>query len=389
MKFSTLSRAAAVFCGLGAAAAGQAADDQQARVADLVARTILPVMEKNQIPGVAIGVVADGKSYVFNYGVASMETAQPVAKDTLFELGSISKTFAVTLAAYAQVSGKLSLSDPISKYLPSLKGSPFGAVSLYHLGTHTPGGLPLQVPDEISNNEQLLQYFKEWRPTYAAGTYRTYANPGIGTLGWIAAKSMGQDYTALIERRLFPALGMTHSYIDIPADRLADYAQGYTKQGVPRRMQGGVLAAEAYGVKSTATDMLRFVAANMNMLKLEDKLGRAITDTHKAYFKAGVMTQDLIWEQYPYPVALKTLREGNSYAMVYDASPVTAIEPPQAPRGDVWINKTGSTGGFGAYVAFVPAQRLGIVILANKNYPNEDRIDAAHAILGALAEGQR
>ena len=56
------------------------------------------------------------------------------------------------------------------------------------------------MPDNIRNDDQLMQYFKDWRPTYAPGTYRTYANPGIGTLGLITAKSMGQDFAALMER---------------------------------------------------------------------------------------------------------------------------------------------------------------------------------------------
>jgi beta-lactamase class C len=147
-----------------------------------------------------------------------------------------------------------------------------------------------------------------------------------------------------------------------------------------------VLSAEAYGIKSTAADMLRFVAANMDLIKLDGKFQRAITATHTGYFKAGVLTQDLIWEQYPYPVELKTLQEGNGSAMVYNATPAVEIKPPQPPQPDVWINKTGSTNGFGTYVAFVPEKHIGIVILANKNFPTEDRVNIAYQILTALAE---
>jgi beta-lactamase class C len=98
-----------------------------------------------------------------------------------------------------------------------------------------------------------------WRPTYAPGTYRTYNNPGIGTLGLITAKSMGQDFTVLMEQRLLPALGMKSSFINVPASRMADYAQGYTKEGKAVRMSAGVLSSEAYGIKSTATDMIRYI----------------------------------------------------------------------------------------------------------------------------------
>jgi beta-lactamase class C len=337
----------------------------------------------------AVGIIAGGKAYVFNYGVASTETRKPVTRDTLFEVGSVSKTLTATLASDAQVSGYLSLSDQTSKYLPSLRDSKFGNVTLLNLGTHTPGGLPLQVPDDIRNNDQLMQYFREWQPMYAPGTYRTYSNPSIGALGLITAKSMGQDFTALMEQRLFPALGMKSSFINIPAAKMADYAEGYTKEGAPVRMAPGVLSSEAYGVKTTAADMLRFVQANMNLIKLDEKFQRAITATHTGYFKAGVMTQDLIWEQYSYPTALKTLLEGNSPAMIFNATPVTEITPPQKPGEDVWINKTGSTNGFGAYVAFIPEKRLGIVILANRNFPIDEKVAAAYQILTSLADSEQ
>ena len=352
-------------------------------------RAIQPVMADYGIPGMAVGIIDGDRHYVFNYGLASTEARKPVTRDTLFELGSVSKTLTATLASYAQVSGYLSLSDQSSKYLPSLRNSEFGNVSLLNLGTHTPGGLPLQVPDNIRNDDQLMQYFKQWQPTYAPGTYRTYANPGIGALGLITAKSMGQDFSGLMENRLFPALDMKSSYINVPAGKLSDYAQGYTKDGAPIRMAPGELSAEAYGVKTTAADMVRFVEANMNLIQLDPKLQRAITDTHTGYFKAGAMTQDLIWEQYPYPVKLQTLLDGNSSAMIFNATPVTEITPPQPPREDVWINKTGSTNGFGAYVAFIPQKRLGIVILANKNFPIDERVSAAYRILTSLANDEQ
>ncbi|MFL9966528.1 beta-lactamase [Paraburkholderia sediminicola] len=364
-----------------------AEDDQQGRIRSAVNRAIEPVIADNGIRGMAVGIIDGDRHYVFNYGLASTETRKPVTRDTLFELGSVSKTLTAMLASYAQVSGYLSLSDPTSKFLPSLQNSPFGNVSLLNLGTHTPGGLPLQAPDDISNNDQLMQYFKEWQPTYAPGTYRTYSNIGIGTLGLITAKSMGEDFDGLMERQLFPALGMKSTYINVPAAKLPDYAQGYTKDGAPIRMAPGVLSSEAYGVKSTAADMIRFVEANMNLIRLDRKFQRAITDTHTGYFKAGPMTQDLIWEQYQYPVTLKTLLEGNSSAMIFNATPVTEIKPPLDSRKDVWINKTGSTNGFGAYVAFIPQKRLGIVILANKNFPIDDRVTAAYQILTSLANG--
>ena len=389
MNLRTISLLTATAFSCAFTPASQAAEDQQDAIRNAVNRAIQPLMAKDDIAGMAVGIIVGDKHYVLNYGVASKETSKPVTRDTLFELGSVSKTLTATLASYAQVSGYLSLSDPTSKFLPSLQQSPFGKVSLLNLGTHTPGGLPLQVPDNIHNNDQLLQYFQAWQPTYAPGTYRTYANPGIGALGLITAKSMGQNFNALMEHQLFPALGMKSSYIDIPAAKLPDYAQGYTKAGAPIRMAPGVLSSEAYGIKATADDMVRFLEANMNLIQVAPKLQRAVTDTHTGYFKAGPMTQDLIWEQYPYPVTLQTLLDGNSSAMAFNATPVTPIKPPQAPREDVWINKTGSTNGFGAYIAFVPQKRLGIVILANKNFPIDERVTVAYRILTSLDNGKQ
>ncbi|MFB0690400.1 class C beta-lactamase [Agrobacterium pusense] len=355
----------------------------EARLKAITDAAIKPIKEKNGIPGLAVGISVDGESYIFTYGAMSKSTGQPVTAETLFELGSISKTFTATLATYAEANGHLSLSGRVKDYLPAMKGTAFGDVPLTHLGTHTAGGFPLQVPDNVKTETQLLAYLKSWKPSYGAGTHRTYANPSIGMLGYITAKAMGQGYDAAMQDTLFPALGLKDTFTVVPKAKLANYAQGYTRNDEPARLTPGILSSEAYGVRSTATDMIRFVNANLGLEKLDGKIRQAIASTHTGYFAVGAMTQDLVWEQYARPVALKTLVQSNSGALLKNV-PVQEIAPPLKPGQDVFINKTGSTNGFGAYVAFIPQRKLGIVILANKNYPNEDRVTAAVEILTAV-----
>jgi len=373
------------FCVLAFLTGGtQAAEllrDQIKHVADAA---VTPAMQKDDIPGVAVGITIGGKTYLFNYGVISREIPQPVTDSTLFEIGSITKTFTATLASYAHVKGVLELSDTPGRYIPALRNTRFGAVSLLNLGTHTPGGLPLQVPERIKTIDQLMRYLKEWRPACSPGTCRTYSNVSIGSLGYITALTLHNDFAALLEDTLFPALRMTNSYVHVPRGRMQDYAQGYSVNGAPARMSAGVLALETYGVRTTAADMMRFVEANMEMAAIDAQVQRAITDTHTGYFKVGSMTQDLVWEQYTWPVALQPLLDGNSADIMLKTVQVIPCLPPQAPRQDVLINKTGSTRGFGAYVAFVPHKHIGIVILANKSYPIADRIAIAYQILTTL-----
>lgn len=369
---------------LGAAVPqAQAAPAAPAEIGRQIDEAAQAVMREYGVPGMAIAVTRDGRQQFYSYGVASRQTQAMVSRDTLFEVGSISKTYTATLAAYAEVLGKLSLNDSPARFLPALQGSAFGKLTLVHLGTHTGGGFPLQVPDAVRNDAQLMDYLKAWKPEYPAGTYRTYANPSIGMLGVVAAKSLGQPFAQAMEKTLFPQLGLTHTYIDVPADAVADYAQGYNKQDAPVRVNPGVLAAEAYGVKTSARDLLRFVEVNMDTTG-DAAIQRAVARTHVGYYRIGDMTQDLAWEQLAYPVALDALLTANAGTLNSQSHPAIALNPPLAPQQAVWINKTGSTNGFGAYVAFVPARKTGIVILANKNYPNEARVKLAYRILQDL-----
>lgn len=364
--------------GCAVAYAGQSEVD---RKVDEAARA---VMREHGIAGLSIAITQNGTQRFYNYGVASKETGKPAGSDTLYEVGSISKTYTATLAGYAQARGRLALSDSPAKYLPELAGSDFAKLSLINLGTHTTGGFPLQVPGTVRDQAQLMAYLKAWKPEHAAGTYRTYANPSIGMLGVIAAKSLNRPFKTAMERDLFPKLGLTSTYIDVPPARMADYAQGYNKQDAPVRVNPGVLADEAYGVKTSARDLIRFVDANLGLNVADAELRNAIAQTHVGYYQLGEMTQDLVWEQLRYPVALDALLTANAGNYNSQSQAVTALNPPLPPQDAVWINKTGSTNGFGGYVAFVPSKQLGIVILANRNYPNEARVRLAYKILGEL-----
>lgn len=366
------------------AACGAAENDTQRVMAAVVETALQPVIQEHNIPGLAVAVTLNGKRYHFNYGVSAKETLQPVTKDTLFEIGSVSKTFTATLAAYAQVSGAISLSNSASKYFPPLRGSCLDDISLLDLGTYTAGGLPLQFSDEVDDEEKMIGYFKNWKPSFAAGTHRRYSNPSIGLFGFLAARSMGMSFDDLMEKGILVKLGLTRTYIKVPKDQMKQYAQGYTKADKPVRVNPGVLDSEAYGIKSNAADMLQFVEANMKGLGLEESMQRAITATHTGYFKVGNMTQGLGWEIYPYPIALNDLLAGNSSQISAESNEVARLTPPLLSQDNALFNKTGSTNGFGAYVAFVPAKRLGIVILANKNYPIAARVKAAHQILAAI-----
>ena len=354
-----------------------------------VRAAVLTVMKQHEIAGMAVAVTRQGEQHFYSFGLASWETRVPVTNDTLFDVGSISKTYSATLAAYAQALGRLSLADPVERHVPELAGSAFGKVSLLGLATHTAGGFPLQVPDTVRDRAQLMAYLQAWQPSYAEGTRRTYANPSIGMLGVATANAMGQAYVPLMQGTLLPKLGLPSTYLQVPADQMARYAQGYDKRNQPVRVSPGVLADEAYGVKTSARDLLRFVELNLGGTSGDAKLDQAIADTHRGYFELGGMTQDLVWEQYRYPAPLDTVLEGNSNTVAFETHDVRALRPPLAPRADAWINKTGATNGFGAYVAFVPGRRIGIVILANRNYPNADRVRLAYEVLDALETGGR
>lgn len=375
--------------GLGLIAAGlamPASAMSEAEFQQMAAGIFAPVIAEHDIPGLAIGMTWQGQDYVYTAGMADRAAAVPVTAETLFELGSISKTFNVTLAALAAHQGRLSLADPVADHLPALKGSAIGLVSLMDLATHQTGGLPLQVPDEASDDGTLMRWLQDWQPVPDQGE-RSYSNVSIGLLGRIAAQAFGAPYAEALRSHLLQPMGLESSHVDVPEADMPRYAWGYARQDDSAiRVKPGMLDAEAYGLKSDLQDMLRFLRINLGDADIPPDLRQAVAQTHAGQTGTRHFQQAMIWERYPWPVSRDQLLAGNAAGMVMESQPATRLEQPDGSDHAVLFSKTGSTNGFGGYVAFIPDEDLGLVILANRNIPNPARVDAGLALIEAVLE---
>jgi beta-lactamase class C len=231
--------------------------------------------------------------------------------------------------------------------------------------------------------KSLVSWLKDWHPPQP-GT-RSYSNISIGLLGYITANALGMDYTKAAQSIVFPAFGLHHTFVDVPRGDMPQYAFGYdNKTNKPIRVTPGVLDAEAYGVKSNARDMLTVLDIEMGGGKASDELRKAIDRTHEGQYRTAYFTQDMVWEQYPWPAELPAMMTGNGYDYILKPNPVEKIVPPLPAQANVIINKTGSTSGFGGYLAMIPSKRLGVVVLANRNYPNDARVEATYKLIKSL-----
>ncbi|BBS35486.1 CMY2/MIR/ACT/EC family class C beta-lactamase [Enterobacter sp. LM3] len=369
---------------LGLSCSALAATLSEKQLADTVEQTVTPLMKAQAIPGMAVAVIYQGKPYYFTFGKADVAANKPVTAQTLFELGSVSKTFTGVLGGDAIARGEISLTDPVTKYWPELTGKQWQDIRLLDLATYTAGGLPLQVPDEVTDNASLLRFYQSWQPQWKPGTTRLYANASIGLFGALAVKPSGMNFEQAMTERVFKPLKLTHTWIHVPEAEEQHYAWGY-RDGKAVHVSPGMLDAEAYGVKTSIKDMARWVMANMSSDAVSDtSLKQGIALAQSRYWRVGAMYQGLGWEMLNWPVDAKTVVNGSDNNVALAPLPAVEIHPAAPAVKASWVHKTGSTGGFGSYVAFIPEKQLGIVMLANKSYPNPARVEAAYRILSSL-----
>jgi CubicO group peptidase (beta-lactamase class C family) len=190
-------------------------------------------------PGCTVGVVQDGGlAHALALGQADLERGKPLDTQSVFNLASISKQFTAFALLLLQQDGKLSLDDPIARYLPELAASAKG-VTLRHLMHHT-GGLRDYIgilymsgrgdADGVTIHESIQALARQTRPNTGPGLEYEYSNTGYFLLGVVIERVSGQSLAKFSEERIFRPLGMKDtSIVDRYPDGIAALARGYAK----------------------------------------------------------------------------------------------------------------------------------------------------------------
>jgi len=225
------------------------------------------------LPGMTLGVTTPGGlNTVLNFGFANRDSRAPITPDTLFQIGSISKSLVAALIHLNAAEGRFRFTDRISDLLPMVPLPKGNAITLQHVLDHT-AGLPDGPP--------IFAQGGLWTG-FAPGEHWSYSNTGYAILGKLAEHVGGKPLDQLLASRILIPLGMTLSRGSIIGTDRPRYAQGYEAvdpaipftRGVPLAPAAWVDVTDGAGcVASTADDMLRWLRALANAVQGRGLLG--------------------------------------------------------------------------------------------------------------------
>lgn len=275
----------------GSAPAGEAAPTQASVAAPAAATSPNPILDRQSlqaffaglmpyaigradIAGAVIAVVKNGKLiFTHGYGTADVKTQAPVIPDkTLFRIGSVSKLFTWTAVMQLVQAGKIDLNRNINAYLDFKVPAKFGKpITMQDLMTHTPG-FAEAIRDLIFARTQQLFPLRRYliknmpRRIFPPGKIVAYSNYGASLAGYIVQRVSGEPFDQYVEDHIFKPLGMQHTTFvqPLPKSWRPDMSQGYiTASHGPIIPFEAVEAYPAGAVSSTATDMARFMVAQL------------------------------------------------------------------------------------------------------------------------------
>jgi len=244
-------------------------------------------IKKSKIPGISIGLIDEKGTQLFNYGEIKKESGIEPTSDTLYEIGSMTKTFTAILAVQLQNEGLLSLDDPIIKFLPEFVDSDFdeNRITLYHLITHTSGIVEVSLrqylkylikflfrttkgkffpPRYSLDTSHFLQEISQLKLKDNPGTKFRYSNSGIGLVGKILERVTNSTYEELIKSRILNVLSMHDTTITISENHKEKLATGYLHTGKEADPIATPAIVSAGSIRSTVSDLLKFLKVNLD-----------------------------------------------------------------------------------------------------------------------------
>jgi CubicO group peptidase (beta-lactamase class C family) len=312
---------------------------------------VQPYISLQATAGLSIGILKDGKTIFYGYGETAKGNKQIPDEHTIYEIGSLSKTFSAILLANAVDEGKVKLDDPVNKYLPDsipplqYEGT---AVTLKTLSNHS-SGLP-RMPSNFQSTDMnnpykdydmndLFSFYKTFKLTRKPGVQYEYSNLAVGTLGVIIESVYHENYEKLFTDIICKPLGMNETREFLRQQDSSKFAKGYNEDGA-YNPPWDLNALEAAGaIRSTTYDLLKY--ANANLGEAPQKLLRAIQLTHDTTFTQGEVSIGLGWHYIK-------------------------------PGKDKVLFHNGETGGYHSFFGVNTKKQFAVVILSNCAISTED-----------------
>ena len=234
-----------------------------------VAERLLAAMAEHQLPGAALGILANDREEHAVFGLASLDTKTPVTADTRFQIGSLTKTYTGTAVMRLIDRGKLDLDAPVRTYLPGLRlmnEDVAARVTIRNLLTHTGGWWADDLIDTGSGDDAMARYIVERLPTSPQlsplGAFFSYNNTGFLLLGRLIEIVTGQTYRAAVRDLVLDPLGQTGSTFTAEEverqPHAAGHAQGSQGTAVVTPLNFPRNIDPAGGLWSTTRDLLRY-----------------------------------------------------------------------------------------------------------------------------------
>lgn len=340
-------------------------------------------LTRQSLPGVAVGIVIDGElAYAKGYGVVDPATKAAPDADTVYRIGSISKSFTALAILSLRDDGALDLDDPLTRWIPEARGLVYPTrdsrpITLRQLLTHT-SGLPRDLASTAEaagapSEDAFVKRLDGVRIESAPGTALSYSNLGFELLGIVVAHASHSSLHDVIARRIFAPNGMASTVwdaVDVPAGRLAP-SYDATPAGPRRSTRVERLGAAdgAGGIYSSVRDMARYLALQLSAYPPRNDADRGIVRraTIRESHSTGIPSGAFVFARPDAkPGEPAVALSAGAYGFGWLAFRTCEL--------DDLVGHDGGIEGYRAEVHFMTSHGVGVVVLSNFRQANPGRV---------------